>query len=779
MTLSSSPSVIISPSSPEKALLDIISCASQEGSSPAHIISHALNGGLLNCIYLRRSSPASSTNDGKAATPPPAALVRGKEGEGSDDPTSDQVNHNGSFHHLQVDSSLSSLPSPSLSRCPFYNFLSEHCHEEGECVFLPTSKAISMISSLVNQGYFSPSLPLVVKAGKKGFHYRSAAFLKEAFVMLVLLFADCFIHLPDQLQSLLESEVSQELPCCSSFQFQLSNRSPSSEDRLPVDQDCSSETNGASDPEVSISSDMGVKNKIKFLCDERAAMMTRDEVALAYLISINNMLYHIQIQEFEIQARARSDSQKGGTAGRSSAKYHRSSQCSPDPVSIPAGSATPLHSPPDEISVEESNLSFLASELERLKVIVILCLCASSLWVKELETDKKKHVNHFGNRISHENCADFDNGYPHHKCMQGLPAQDRGLSNSNSCYFSSLFPPSFFEQVSEGQFFRAYESQERPPTRKRQDKWFDEMVQKIRLAYHDAHSVEDESPGFRARSAFPSTIESYLERIHSRAKLEGRKLSIIPEMLLYPSFGERPSVVLTHIKPPIPSQPHMPLLPGEMSFLLSTSVLEIDSCEHPLSLFLHNCTTRRLRINELRDQIAFVDEITRTSLPPRSFMILSAFSDNTDNVFNFVEKNPEVLSHMVLSFASIEDYDEIEYRMSATSPSSDTYLEDIDTKEHHLAMKIVHTVLFDRPFSVSVGKFLRKLITHEFLEEELIIAWLDHCCTAAEVSPSFFPRKSTLSRSFFAVVNFALTRLECKLEPTLSQRFNKIRVDAA
>lgn len=779
--MSSSPSSLPTafPLPPDQTFLDVISSASQQGNSAPLIIFHGLKGGLLSCVCLSRALSSRSVSNG-AVLSSAASIQLQDGGEENGEASTDDNHWNRSDEHLPRVSSSDALESPSLPRNVLQCLPSDHLPENREYVLLPSPKALFAISSLVNQGYFCPFLSFAVVAGKKGFHYRSAAFPREAFTMLVLLFADCFVQIPEDLEAILDSEGSSDLPFVSLLRLESSSRSPTPGEGSSAEPNGLTDTPVCSDPGVSINSETENSIQIPFFCDEGAALMAREEVALRYLISVNSLLYQIQLQELEMRAMAESDQQKGDASIPLSRKLQGSADRTAGLTPKPDGSSASQDEKQDALSVEISNFSLLAAELERVKILVILCLCASSLWIRKLEMKERKEeeINRLETSPSSRNNSNGTHFNLPLNSGEARHAHSHDSTHSQEDAVSFSFPPFFFRKVSEGQFFPAYESQPRPLSKKMHDTWYDEMLKKIRLAYHDAHSKIEKWSNGRTDNAFPPTIESYLERVGFRAGLEARKLSVFPQMLLYPPTDGRPSVALASIKPPIPAQPHMPLFPGEISFLLSSSVLEMDSCEDTLSLFLHRCTTRRLGPSELRNEFLFLEELTRTPFPPKSYMILSAFVDNTDNVFKLLEKNPEVLSQMVLSFAMVEDDENDENKMSCTSLDV-TDIEELMEKEYRLAMKIVRTVLFDRSFSVNVGKFLRELLMHSFLEETLIIDWLTHCCTAAERCPSLLPRKSTLSRSFFAIVNFAVTRLECKLEPTLSQRFNKLRVDAA
>lgn len=761
-----------------RAVLDVISRASQIESHPTKIIRLALAGGLLD--YVRRSGACASKDSrpGNVSPSPHAALPgAGFEEEGNEcgaNPYSGDI----SFAHPRGAYNVNDFPLHSLPRSTSKHVSSDKHFRDFELILLPSPGVLSAVAALVRQEYFFPSLSLLNSAGKKGLHYQSATFPREAFTMLVLLFPDCFVDLHDYLESSNGLEGSSGSSSSSSSLLQHISRSPSPVAEMARELDGSDVKSASLEPELLATSDSSPETPGHFLCDERGALMAREEVALAFLTSINNILYHIRMQEIEKRVTTARFSQKEEAAR----PFHPMRQGSAD-----CDGGFTLRSDmfdkssvdePDSHFIELSNLSLLTVELERLKVVVALCLCSSSVWMRESEKNKEEKdeeplCRHYGNvRSEYGSSPTSDHGELH---------ANKQRSGSTSFGDSSPFSPySLFHRVSEGIFFQSYELQQRPSNRKQHDVWYDEMIQKIHAAYLEAHSAVSEGNGTASNGgAFPLTIQKYLECIYSRASMEARKLSLSPELLLYPPFDGRPSVVLTKVQPPIPAQPHMPLLPGEMSFLFSSSVLEIDTCEHPLSLFLHHCSTRRLGPSDLRAQLLFLDELTCTPLTSKSFMILCAFLDNLDNVFKTLEKNPEVLSQMVLNFGTVEYEDSAQDVFAASPVATQSALEAAENKEYHLAMGIVRTVLFARPFSVNVGKFLRELLLREFLDEMMIVDWMSHCCSAAESNSSLLPRKSTLSRSFFALVDFAIARLEFRLEPSLSQRLNTLRVNAA
>lgn len=778
MSFSSSPSLPPVSLTFGRAVLDVISRSSQFESHPTKIVRLALTGGLLDCIHLSGARASKGSRPGYLLPSPLAALPgTGSKEEGND---CGAYSYSSDFSRTLPCglSNADGFPLQSFPRSPSKNVSSDNHFRDFELILLPSPSVLSAVAALVNQEYFFPSLSLLNSAGKNGLHYRSATFPREAFTMLVLLFPDCFVDLHDHVESTSGLEGSSGSISSSSSLLQHSSRSPSPVVETTRELYRSDMKHAPSEPELLTASNLSPASPGNFLCDQRGALMAREEVALAFLTSINSILYHIRMQEIEKRVTTANFSQKEEAAR----PFHPMHQGSAD-----YGGGSTFHSDNlDKSSVVEShshfielsNLSSFTVELERLKVVVVLCLCSSSVWMRKSEKnlEEKSEVPysaHNGNaRREHDISTVSDDGTLYAKAHR-----------SNSSLFAAASPFSsfsLFDRVSEGIFFQSYELQQRPSNRKEHDVWYDKMIQKIHTAYQDAHSALSEGRGTASNGdAFPLTIQKYLECIYSRASLESQKLSRSPELLLYPPFDGRPSVVLTKVQPPIPAQPHMPLLPGEMCFLFLSSVLEIDTCEDPLSLFLHHCSNRRLGPSDLRAQLLFLDELTRTPLTSKPFMILFAFLDNSDNVFKILEKNPEILSQMVLNFGTAEYDVSAQDDFAASHLPTQSALKVAEKKEYYLAMEIVRTVLFARPFSVNVGKFLRELLLREFLDGMMIVDWMRHCCSAAESNPSLLPRKSTLSRSFFALVDFAITRLEFRLEPTLSTRLSTLRVNAA
>lgn len=510
--------------------------------------------------------------------------------------------------------------------------------EGGPAITLvPSSQLFSVISLLISEGYFCPSTPFCVENGKHTYNFRSEAFPRDSFTIVVLLFPECFANCSSVLEKLALGEET------SNFSGDTAQSQASRTSSVPR-------------------ASPGSQHSLS--CDLNELAAIRQEVAVNYLMSLNETLHQIKVLETEIQGNRNAEESDGLKVN------DKSDQSNPAP--------------------EMCMLESLNNELERIKLVLLLCLCITS------------------------------------------------SSEINPSLSFSLF-----QQISHGEFFGPFESQHRPADRNCQKEWYEAYTIKIRETYKKLHETD----------AMPDTFDHHLAEIVSRVQKSVKTLSIDPHLVLHRPHDGHPGVGLTYYRP-TPVMPHMPIQPGEISFTFPSCGLEINCCETALYDFLNRCMKRHFTPNELRTEMDFVRGIAEATSTSAVSMTLCFFARTAENLRKILEKNPEILSFMVLSWKECGNKEK--------TPWSD----------FNFSYEVVDVILFGTPFSVSVGKFLRYLVQEDFIDQELILRWLERCCATAESSPSQF------TSGFFALVDFIITRFSLELPQSIAQSLNELRVKA-
>eukprot|EP00796_Vickermania_ingenoplastis_P005023 gene5023-3618_t len=515
--------------------------------------------------------------------------------------------------------------------------------------WMPSSSFISAVATAVAQGFFCPSLPFTAEGGASSFNFRSEAFPRDAFTVIVLLFSDCFT---DSQHIICNHQVEESQPDETSQR----SSSPLIKSDTPHRHDSNETRPTASYSPGSVLACSTIQRLHISESDWKALQEVREEVAVSFLSSLHRSMYQIQMHHIEKR------SAEATAAGNANKKNETPTERRP-------------HSDPGN-----AVLDTLTSELERLKALLLLCICCASVG---------SEVTAAGNQL------------------EKAPFTTDGL----------------FMTISKGQFHTAFDHQKRCERQVEQDAWFDALVKDITKAYEAAHRG-DKGP--------PPTLDALLQRIWSRSREAAQKLCASPQLVLHrPHDGHPGSSIELNRVCPMPALPHMPIQTGETIFMLSQSALALDCAATPLSTFLQRCAARKLSPADARAECAFLQERSWKDLSIKEHAIFHGFVSNPDNASKILDKNPEILAQIVLWTIATRD---------------DT------TKKFDFADSVIHQILFEVPFSVSVGKFARELVQQGYLHEDIVLQWLEHCCQVSETSPSQF------SRSFFALVDFTVTR---------------------
>lgn len=630
-SLHPNPEIKISSLSNYRPLLHVIGYANHHENDALSVIQNAVRGGVISVIRQEDPSQAPAT--------------------GLNERSSSEINN------TSTDSLIEKVGRGGSSV------------DLGTYALLPSSASISVLSLMVVQGYFCPSLPFMVESGRQAYNYRSEVFPRDSFTVVILLFPDCFVEPKEFVDSDFWEDIASGTVEPS---LRRGSTSPSADQGTP------SRSVGAgisTSPSNLFSSTSIAINKVtSSVSDLKSVLRAREEIAVNYLASINHALYQIKMYETE----------------------RLSAQTSQRQTDSKTKDSTTNTAPQN--TAESYTLRTLSNELERTKVALLMCLCAASIKV-----------------------------------------DTHGTSAA-----------SLFLKLSKGVFHESFESQQRPQDVSKHDAWYDECQRDITETYKQFH-YDDNAP---------STLDGFLEQIRTRSKRSAREVMAAGTVMLHRPHDGHFGVFLTptglfNRSPPV--LPHLPIQQGEVQFIISPQPISFDSSANPLSGLLHKCTTRRLGPSETQSD-PLLQKNGLKSLSSQEKMVLSAFALNTDNVLKFMEKNPEILSQMILNFA--ETYESSVGNKNCSTVSS----------ELKFAASVVHLALYSTTFTVSVGKFLRELVRQGYFQRETIIKWVEHCCSTYEASPDQF------SRSFFALVDFMIARLECELAPETLQCLSKMRL---
>ncbi|KAG5489996.1 hypothetical protein JKF63_00115 [Porcisia hertigi] len=309
-------------------------------------------------------------------------------------------------------------------------------------------------------------------------------------------------------------------------------------------------------------------------------------------------------------------------------------------------------------------------------------------------------------------------------------------------------------------------------------RWYDRFLEKL--------LVGTDRAGVR--------IDAYLQRAKSDAVRTGCSVSCFPTLLLHRPSDGQPAVEMSIASAPRVSAsvrlPSLPVQPGELQVFLCTSALEdktgllharghellLDSTSSPTADFFHACASSACAEAQLQpsgDALPWLFRRRLTDLSSTEQGIVAAVLRDPAMLSAVLEKNPAMLARLTLWCRNRwpPPLNPSSLLPKASTQSNNIVVRNENTEEgQSLDAKVEQYVLFHHPFSATVGRYVRELVTLKGLSQELLEAWMQHVCASATADGS---ASSPHRAMFAALVKFAVLHNRWQLDPKVEALHNE------
>ncbi|XUY36836.1 hypothetical protein LPMP_351270 [Leishmania panamensis] len=287
-------------------------------------------------------------------------------------------------------------------------------------------------------------------------------------------------------------------------------------------------------------------------------------------------------------------------------------------------------------------------------------------------------------------------------------------------------------------------------------------------------------------------LDAYLNSAKSTAVSSGRSVSYFPTLLLHRPSDGQPAVELSLASVSRLSDtvrlPSLPIQEGEVHLLLCPSVLEnktgmlrvrgsellLDTTASPTADFFQACASSACSEAQLQPSGDAVPWLFRRRLTDLSSteqgIVVAALSDPA-TISVVLEKNAAMLVRLTLwcrdRWPPLSD-------ASAVRPST-ANLSNVITNEnggpkavYSIGDQVEQHILFERPFSAAVGRYVRELVTLRGLSKDVLEAWMRHVCRGPVATPGAAVDSTAPPphrAMFAALVKFAVLHNRWRLNP--------------
>ncbi|GET93190.1 hypothetical protein, conserved [Leishmania tarentolae] len=287
-------------------------------------------------------------------------------------------------------------------------------------------------------------------------------------------------------------------------------------------------------------------------------------------------------------------------------------------------------------------------------------------------------------------------------------------------------------------------------------------------------------------------LDAYLKSAKSTAVSCGRSVSAFPALLLHRPSDGQPAVEMSLSSVPRWSGsvrlPSLPIQQGEPHVLLCPSVLNdktgvlqargnellLDATASPTADFFHACVSSACTEAQLQpsgDAVPWLFRHRLTDLSSTEQGIITAALCDPTTLSAVLEKNAAMLARITLWCRNRwpPSSDASTMLKGAASESNSIVEENGGSKGvHSIGDQVEQHILFHRPFSASVGRYVRELVTLKGLSKDVLEAWMRHVCTGADSTGGAAVDSSISSphRAMFeALVKFAVLHNRWQLNP--------------
>ncbi|AYU83475.1 hypothetical protein LdCL_360018100 [Leishmania donovani] len=306
--------------------------------------------------------------------------------------------------------------------------------------------------------------------------------------------------------------------------------------------------------------------------------------------------------------------------------------------------------------------------------------------------------------------------------------------------------------------------------------WYDRLLDRL-LATTDGAGVR---------------VDAYLKSAKSTAVSCGRSVSAFPALLLHRPSDGQPAVEMSLASVARLSGsvrlPSLPIQQGELHLLLCPGVPEgktgllqarghellLDATASPTADFFQACVSSAFTEAQLQPSGDAVPRLFRqrfTDLSSTEQGIVTAALCDPATLSVVLEKNAAMLARLTLWCRNRwpPSLDASTMLASTTSQSDDVVKENEGPKAaHSIGDQVEQHILFQRPFSAAVGRYVRELVTLRGLSKDVLEAWMRHVCTGADAATGAAVDGSIPSphrAMFSALVKFAVLHNRWRLNP--------------
>ncbi|KAG5464685.1 hypothetical protein LSCM4_00125 [Leishmania orientalis] len=286
-------------------------------------------------------------------------------------------------------------------------------------------------------------------------------------------------------------------------------------------------------------------------------------------------------------------------------------------------------------------------------------------------------------------------------------------------------------------------------------------------------------------------LDAYMKSAKSTAASSGCSVSSFPTLLLHRPSDGQPAVEMSLASVPQFSGfvrlPSLPIQQGEVHFLLCPSSLEdktgvlrarghellLDSTASPTADFFQACASTACTEAQLQpsgDAMPWLFRHRLADLSSTEQGIIAAALCDPATLSAVLEKNAAMLARVTLWCRGCwpPPPDAASVMASASGPSNDMIQNECRKTVHSIGDEVEQQILFRRPFSASVGRYVRELVTLKGLSKDVLETWMRHVCKGAVAAAGASVDGSVSSSHramFLALVKFAVLHNRWRLNP--------------
>lgn len=287
-------------------------------------------------------------------------------------------------------------------------------------------------------------------------------------------------------------------------------------------------------------------------------------------------------------------------------------------------------------------------------------------------------------------------------------------------------------------------------------------------------------------------LDAYLKSAKSTAVSCGRSVSAFPALLLHQPSDGQPAVEMNLASVARLSGsvrlPSLPIQQGELHLLLCPGMQEdktgvpqarghellLDATASPTADFFQACASSACTEAQLQasgDAVPWLFRQRFTELSTTEQGIVTAALCDPATLSAVLEKNAAMLARLTLwcrnRWPPTLDASTV---LASTARQSHDEVNENESPQavHSIGDQVEQHILFQRPFSASVGRYVRELVTLRGLSKDVLEAWMRHVCTGADAAAGAAVDGSIASphrAMFSALVKFAVLHNRWQLHP--------------